>query len=311
MMKKLFKMPNPVKIVGRTSSITNSFVNGIIPVIQPTDEEINEALNILGMDENSICCAYCGDAYTEWDHLRPLVINKMATGYVSEIHNLVPACGKCNQSKGNQNWYEWMYGSAQLSPATRGIKDIDERCARLKEYEKWGIPIKIDFETIIGKEDWEKHWENCEKIKSMMRESQYLSDEIQKKLLNAIKTSDESAVRIHGQRERKNTEESMNDKPVGKIVQQEFIALLRSEKISDTILNDLQKEDYSKQIFDVNYPVLIEIHSHEEVKKGVDWKGRNRYYAKPVNIHGRLFLVTSQWFSWNKPKLIKWMNRFV
>ena len=42
------------------------------------------------------------------DHLRPLVKDKEPTGYISEIHNLVPSCGKCNQSKGNKEWKAWM-----------------------------------------------------------------------------------------------------------------------------------------------------------------------------------------------------------
>lgn len=32
---KLFKMPHPVKITGRSSSITNSFINSIIPIVAP------------------------------------------------------------------------------------------------------------------------------------------------------------------------------------------------------------------------------------------------------------------------------------
>jgi NAD-dependent SIR2 family protein deacetylase len=96
--KSLFKMPTPVKITGRTSSITNAFVNGIIPCIAPAEEEIREVLEVLGMNA-AIRCAYCGNNYTEWDHFRPLIHNKRPTGYISEIHNLVPACGKCNQSK--------------------------------------------------------------------------------------------------------------------------------------------------------------------------------------------------------------------
>jgi hypothetical protein len=34
---KLFRMPRPVKITGRSSSITNSFINSIIPVIPPSE----------------------------------------------------------------------------------------------------------------------------------------------------------------------------------------------------------------------------------------------------------------------------------
>ena len=42
--RSAFRMPKPVKITGRTSTITNSFVNGIIPVITPSETEIIEVL---------------------------------------------------------------------------------------------------------------------------------------------------------------------------------------------------------------------------------------------------------------------------
>lgn len=184
--KDVFNMPKSVKITGRASGITNAFVNGIVPVIAPTEEEIKQALSILGMTDKTICCAYCGDTYTEWDHLNPLIINKQATGYISEIHNLIPSCGKCNQSKGNKNWKKWMYSNAKKSPLSKGIKDIDERCAKIEKYILWGNPIKIDFEAIIGKEKWNEHWKNCNKIKQLMESSQELSDEIKYQVQKAI-----------------------------------------------------------------------------------------------------------------------------
>jgi 5-methylcytosine-specific restriction endonuclease McrA len=100
----LFRMPTPMKITGRSSSITNAFINSIIPVVQPSAEQVKEAMEILGMTPETYQCAYCGDKASEWDHLRPLVKDKKPTGYISEIHNLVPSCGKCNQSKGNKEW---------------------------------------------------------------------------------------------------------------------------------------------------------------------------------------------------------------
>jgi len=124
-MEIVFRMPTPVRITGRTSSITNSFVNGIIPCIVPTEAEIRKVLEVLGMNEQTIRCAYCGDTYTEWDHFHPLIRNKRQTGYISEIHNLVPACGKCNQSKGNSYWKEWILGYARLSPKTRNKENLD------------------------------------------------------------------------------------------------------------------------------------------------------------------------------------------
>src|SRR4051812_27975243 len=103
-----FRMPSVQTMVSRKSSITNAFVNAIIPVVPPTVAEIAEALRILGMEAEDVRCAYCGDKSTEWDHLRPLVKARRPTGFISEIGNLVPACGKCNQSKGNSGWESWM-----------------------------------------------------------------------------------------------------------------------------------------------------------------------------------------------------------
>ena len=154
----VFSMPRPMKITGRSSSITYAFANAIIPAIQPTAAEIEQALTILDMSPDDIRCSYCGDPSTEWDHLRPLIKDKRPTGYISEIRNLVPACGKCNQSKGNKNWQEWIVGSARLSPKTRGIKDIDKKIRRIDAYEKQGGVVRVDFETHLSSDLWRRHW---------------------------------------------------------------------------------------------------------------------------------------------------------
>jgi hypothetical protein len=176
--KDVFKMPTPVKIIGRTSGITNAFVNGIVPCIEPTEEEISMVLGILGMNHHTIRCAYCGDKYTEWDHFRPLINRKRPTGYISEIQNLVPSCGKCNQSKGNSYWKEWILGEAPLSPNNRIIFNLEQIISRLEDYETWSNPTIVDFESLVGKNIWEKHWENCARLHEMMKESQKLSDQI-------------------------------------------------------------------------------------------------------------------------------------
>src|SRR5436190_11832211 len=109
------------------------------------------------MEVTDVRCAYCGDKMTEWDHLRPLVVKQRPTGFVSEIANLVPSCGKCNQSKGNSHWRDWMLSGTGLSPSARKIADIDDRIVRLEAYEQWRTPTKIDFEGIVGRDDWEAY----------------------------------------------------------------------------------------------------------------------------------------------------------
>jgi len=183
----LFQMPKPVKIMGRSSSITNAFVNGIIPCIEPSENEVKEAISILEMDERNIQCIYCGNVATEWDHLRPLIIGKKPTGYISEIHNLVPACGKCNQSKGNKEWKLWINSNAKLSPKMKGVTDIEKRIKLLEKYEKWGEPKKIDFVNIVGKELWDTHWKNYDKLIELMKECQATSDTIKESIKKKYK----------------------------------------------------------------------------------------------------------------------------
>src|SRR5689334_17683761 len=142
---KAFDMPSMKKIMSRKTSITQVFASAVVPVRDPSPEEIEEALIILGMDPSDVRCAYCGDSKSEWDHLRPLVLKRRPTGYISEIANLVPSCGKCNQSKGNNEWREWIVSTKKKrSPTARGIVDVAKRIERLNAYERWQTPTKID-----------------------------------------------------------------------------------------------------------------------------------------------------------------------
>lgn len=172
------KMPVKMKITGRSSTITNSFVSSIIPSIEPKDEEIRECLRVLGIDPNDLLCVYCGDRATEWDHFRPLVVGKKPTGYISEIKNLVPSCGKCNQSKGNKKWKTWILSNARNSPKVRKIEDLPLRIKRLEEYEEWGKTSPIDFAGIVDDMLWSQHWQNCANLQKEMKRCQDLADKL-------------------------------------------------------------------------------------------------------------------------------------
>lgn len=187
-LKGLFKMPKATNISGRSSTITNVFVGAIIPLINPTEEEILNSLRILGIDKNNITCAYCGKQATEWDHLRPIVKNKRPTGYISNIYNLVPACGKCNQSKGGKYWKDWILSSAKLSPSSIGIKNLDKKISKLEEYEKWSNVVAIDYEKIVESKKWRQYWDKCESINRDLFEAQKLAKELNKEILIGLKS---------------------------------------------------------------------------------------------------------------------------
>jgi hypothetical protein len=132
---------------------------------------------------------YCGAKTTDLDHLRPLVQNKRPTGYVHEIGNLVPACGPCNQSKGGQDWRQWMQGNARGSPTTKGVNNIAERINQLERFENWAKLRKEDLQSPAQKEEWEKHWENLEVILKKMAEAQIHAEKLREAMQAALQSS--------------------------------------------------------------------------------------------------------------------------
>ena len=183
----VFQMPSVQTMVSRKSSITNAFVNAIIPVIEPSEAEVDEVLAIFGMLPTAMQCVYCGNPSSEWDHLRPLVVKLRPTGYISEIANLVPACGKCNQSKRNESWRTWMISTtAPLSPTSRGIADVAERMKRLEAFEKWREPTRIDFEAILGPKDWAGYWDMWERINADMVKCQTMANTLLKRVQQSL-----------------------------------------------------------------------------------------------------------------------------
>ena len=184
-----FQMPAIASMVSRKSSITNAFVNALIPQIAPRPEEIEHALTVLGMEPVDVRCAYCGNNKTEWDHLRPLVVKQRPTGYISEIANLVPSCNKCNQSKGNSAWRTWMLGTtAPHSPTKRGVTDVAARMVRLDEYERWRSPTIIDFEAVLGKEQWDEYWKLWEAVNADLRKCQDIANDCRAKIITSMRT---------------------------------------------------------------------------------------------------------------------------
>jgi hypothetical protein len=181
-----FQMPSFQTMVTRKSSITNAFVNSVIPVIQPSLDDIEESLTVLGMVPSDVRCAYCGGEKTTWDHMRPLVLNHRPSGFISEIANLVPSCGTCNSSKGNKPWREWMLGKAKHSPASRGVADVAERVFRLEDYEQWRSPVKVDFEAVLEREVWERYWLLWKEVNAELRKCQEVADSIRNQVIEAL-----------------------------------------------------------------------------------------------------------------------------
>lgn len=182
-----FKMPGGSTITGRATSIRNVFVAAIVPMVRPTAKEIKQVLEILELDPNDLRCSYCGDKASEWDHLQPLVKAGKPTGYPSSIKNLVPSCGKCNQSKGSTNWKEWMRGVARHSPSARKIADIEHRITRLERFETWAACTPVNIKELVSPSHWEQYYALQEDILSKMRDAQKIATEIAHEVRSQLK----------------------------------------------------------------------------------------------------------------------------
>lgn len=196
-MLEAFSMPKAMKIPSAAGTINKNFAHEILPAVKPTADELTEALRILGMAE-AIECAYCGDPATEWDHLRPLVVHQVPTGYISELHNLVPSCPKCNQSKTNKHWREWMFGPAKRSPLTRGVPDIHDRAVRLERYEAWLPPTQVDFPRIVGEDLWQTYQEKRMAIIAQLKEAGEITAEIRHRVAQAYGGPSSTSTQTHG-----------------------------------------------------------------------------------------------------------------
>jgi len=187
------KVRRPLKITSRTSSITNSFVQSIVPHIPATESEEREALKILGMTPEAKTCVYCGAVATDWDHLRPLVSKQRPSGYLDDVRNRVPSCNRCNQSKSGAEWRKWMSGNALGSPKRRGVRDLEDRIRRLEAFEKWGAVQPIQIELLIEAVHWDAHWANHDAIVGKMRESQKLAEQMRTAIHKAYKSRPKDA----------------------------------------------------------------------------------------------------------------------
>jgi hypothetical protein len=176
------------KITHRISSVTNGFVQAILPDDLPDEADHARVLAILAIDRANLICAYCGDKAQHWDHLYPYVRGKRPSGYFNEARNLVPACGPCNTSKSGTHWRAWMFGKAKGSPTSRGVTGLEQRAALLDKL-MTELELKpVDVESLISPELWDEYWRLQSGIENKIREAQQLADKIKGQLKFALKS---------------------------------------------------------------------------------------------------------------------------
>lgn len=181
-----YKMPTKSDLKGRSSTISNAFAVSVTPFIRPTEEELATYYSLLGIKEGQ--CAYCLGDGNGRDHLKPLVNNGMPTGYITDIHNLVPCCQKCNSSKGSKSFKAWYKSEENIFRLKKqGMNDdaINERYEVLCAFEDL-VPPPLDYEAIVGKELWDEYKLRRVALLETLNDNQAFCDKIYKIVMDKI-----------------------------------------------------------------------------------------------------------------------------
>ena len=102
----------------------------------------------------------------------------------------------------------------------------------------------------------------------------------------------------------KESSQTENKETVGKLAYRLIKELLLEGKLIAEEIEKLQTKSYSNNLFsEVYYPIISLSRNPDDMEE------RHRYYAKPVNVGGVNYYITSQWFEPSRDDLIAWYKK--
>lgn len=111
--------------------------------------------------------------------------------------------------------------------------------------------------------------------------------------------------RVYKHKKAENFNELNRKLPIGKYVRKTFYELVKDNSIDRTEIERLQRSDYSKLTFDIQFPFMVKENSPNYE--------RIRYWKNPYQINGEIFFVCSQWFEVpqnnDRPYYEEWLQK--
>lgn len=84
---------------------------------------------------------------------------------------------------------------------------------------------------------------------------------------------------------------------IGEYVKNAMLHLIKEDLIAEELLDDMQSAEWSKEVLNLNYPLLLELDPEKDVnEQRADKKGRARYWATPYLIHGVQYFICNDWY---------------
>ena len=143
---------------------------------KPSDfgsSQMEETTHYFKRWEGQPACVYCGSPDVKrWDHL--IAVSEFG---LSRMGNLVLACARCDDSKGNRPYDEWMRGPAKYSPASRGdIPNVEARIRRIEGFVQRYGTRPVPLEERLSPSELREHEGIVRTLQSVYRRANRLVD---------------------------------------------------------------------------------------------------------------------------------------
>lgn len=100
----------------------------------------------------------------------------------------------------------------------------------------------------------------------------------------------------------------IEDRKIGKYVQDTFLDVIYREKLSIEDIQKLMDEDWSRNIFHIEYPFLKKLQNNIPVKMQVKVGKYQRYWEKEFIIFDNKYLVCKEWYESNRNAYDYWLK---
>lgn len=104
------------------------------------------------------------------------------------------------------------------------------------------------------------------------------------------------------------TKETNTSIKIGKVAKDTFKKIFDYNLLPKEEIENLMNKEYSKKVFDMNYPILKEYNPKLDFNEQRKVNGYDRYYAK---IYGEKYLLSNDWYERNRKLFDLWCSKYI
>jgi hypothetical protein len=97
---------------------------------------------------------------------------------------------------------------------------------------------------------------------------------------------------------------------IGKFVRHALRELSNNQyRFADKEISEMLSKQWSKEVLGIDFPLLKKYKDNEDISAQIKDGNYNRFWKEIFEFNGMKFLVTSQWYEWNREPFIQWITR--